>query len=196
MTAVLGTRVYQPEVHPRRTRRRLVHGRASCSPASSRSRSQGRTADALVPLIGCTSILFYTKEQLGRIRLSLPIVGLMTWTDDVDVLEHGAVAHPAALQYYARRRPAMICVVSVMSARTDHRRAAAGDLRHDRADLRLARDRSRDDDGRLQRLPQHPRLVLPQELDGAVHGDGDRPHRRPGEAPDASGSGWSSSASR
>jgi len=75
----------------------------------------GRMPMLAVSLLGGTSILFYTKEQLGRIRLSLPIIGMLTWTVMSILWSTAPWRSTLSVEFYGLTTIAMICVVSVMS---------------------------------------------------------------------------------
>lgn len=75
----------------------------------------GRMPMLLVSLIGCSSLFFYSKEQLGRIRLSLPMVLLTTWCSMSFFWSISPWRTLTSLQYYLVATIAMMCVVSVMS---------------------------------------------------------------------------------
>lgn len=113
MTAVLGTRVYKPKYTPAELigvwylAGFMFTGFFSLP-------YQGRLPTIMLALIGCTSILFYTKEQLGKIRLSFPIVGMITWAM-LSVFWSTALWRTVlALQLYVVTTTAMICIISVM----------------------------------------------------------------------------------
>ncbi len=114
MTAVLGTRVYKPKYTPAELigvwflAGFMFTGFFSLP-------YQGRMPTLMLALLGCTSILFYTKEQLGRIRLSFPMVALITWAVLSVTWSIVVWRSVLALQLYVVTTAAMICIISVMS---------------------------------------------------------------------------------
>jgi O-antigen ligase len=75
----------------------------------------GRIPMILVSMIGISSLFFYTKEQLGRIRISVPVMLLLTWICLSYLWSIAPWRTLVGLQYYVVVTVAMICVVSVMS---------------------------------------------------------------------------------
>jgi hypothetical protein len=114
VTAVLGTRVHRPKY----TMAELVGVwfMAGFTFAGFFSLPiSGRIPMILVSMIGISSLFFYTKEQLGRIRISVPVMLLLTWICLSYLWSIAPWRTLVGLQYYVVVTVAMICVVSVMS---------------------------------------------------------------------------------
>ncbi len=113
MTAVLGTRVYRPKYTPAELigvwylAGFMFTGFFSLP-------YQGRLPTVMLALLGCTTVLFYTREQLGRIRLSFPVMAFLAWAVLSVFWSTSVWRTVLALQLYVVTTVAMICIISVM----------------------------------------------------------------------------------